>query len=195
MPYPTWQAGQRITADLLLGGSTFNAEQGSDQTVTNSTTLADSNLVVPAEANARYEYTLQAIYSTNTTGKIKFQWSVPNGSMMVRSGHGLGNGQTGGATVGTLVWSSRGDFSTVFNVGGTTGSPPETPRSSRSAKSSPAAPPETSPCSSRKPPPTPRTPPSFAPCRACAGAASANRPHPARPEPTGRGLFHAQEGQ
>ncbi|WP_329187054.1 hypothetical protein [Actinacidiphila glaucinigra] len=124
MPYPTWQAGQRITADLLLGGSTFNAEQGSDQTVTNSTTLADSNLVVPAEANARYEYTLQAIYSTNTTGKIKFQWSVPNGSMMVRSGHGLGNGQTGGATVGTLVWSSRGDFSTVFNVGGTTGSPP-----------------------------------------------------------------------
>ncbi|MET9876580.1 hypothetical protein ABZZ36_18425 [Actinacidiphila glaucinigra] len=124
MPYPAWQAGQRITADLLLGGLTFNAEQGSDLSVTNSTTLVDSNLVIPAEAGARYEYTLQAIYSTNTTGKIQFQWGVPSGSMMVRSGHGLGNGQTGGATTGTLVYSGRGDFNTVFNVGGTTGSPP-----------------------------------------------------------------------
>lgn len=80
LPFPEWPAGMRITAGRLNARNTFVVEQGSDQTVTSSTTLVDTNLILPGVVNATYEYRLQISYSATVTPDLRFAWSVPSGA-------------------------------------------------------------------------------------------------------------------
>ena len=50
------------------------------QVVNNSTVfVADSHLILPMVANARYELTGTVFWDSGTTGDIKFDWTVPAG--------------------------------------------------------------------------------------------------------------------
>lgn len=80
LPFPQWPAGMRMTAGRLNARNTFLVEQGSDQTVTSSTTLVSTNLILPGVANATYEYMLQIAYSATVTPDMRWAWSVPSGA-------------------------------------------------------------------------------------------------------------------
>lgn len=86
--YPSWQAGQRITAALLNAGLAQSVIKPGDQSVTSSTTLQNDNaLVIPSSAlvlNAQYLFTCNLIYEGGTLGSsdLKISWSVPAGATL-----------------------------------------------------------------------------------------------------------------
>lgn len=96
MPYPVFVAGQKVTAALLAATQWQEIEQGIDQTVTNSTSFVDTNIIIPVEAGARYQYTLLAGYSSSTTADIKFSWTAPTGGEVRRWTIAQGQNGTGG---------------------------------------------------------------------------------------------------
>lgn len=95
MPYPAWRPGMRLTAARLLAGSNWDViYQANNQLVTNSTTLANSDLVIPVEASARYKFELLASYRAPTANGFAAAWSVPSGTTMLRWVTGPGSGNT-----------------------------------------------------------------------------------------------------
>ncbi|MCX5234453.1 hypothetical protein OG824_04290 [Streptomyces prunicolor] len=55
----------------------------SDQSKTSTTTLGnDTQLLLPVVANATYSLFLLCIFSGGTTGDIKFDWTVPSGTVL-----------------------------------------------------------------------------------------------------------------
>lgn len=119
MPYPDWRAGQKITADLLAGMQTYLVEQGSNLSVTSSTAFVDSDIVIPLEENAIYEYHLCISYSAGTGGDANIEWTVPSGATMLRSGQGLGQSVSTAQTDADRSFSARGAAGTDFGFGGT----------------------------------------------------------------------------
>lgn len=115
--YPEFRAGQKLRAADLLSMGTYEVQQASDLTRTSTTTFADTNIVIPGEANAIYEYRLTAVYSGGTTGLAKFEWEVPSGTTMQRHGIGIGATSTGSQTNADILFSAQGSESTDFNVG------------------------------------------------------------------------------
>lgn len=79
MPYP-WQPGMRITAARLNEGAIQVIEQTSDQTVTNSTTYVNSQIVFTPVAGARYVYNLLISYSGGE-GDLKWRWDAPGATL------------------------------------------------------------------------------------------------------------------
>lgn len=76
MQYPTWQAGQRVTAALLTAMQPTTAIKGSLQTVTNSTTYtADTDLTIPLAAGATYMFDGAISYATLAAAGINMRWS------------------------------------------------------------------------------------------------------------------------
>lgn len=120
MPYPDWRAGQKLKASLLDAMNVFQVLQGTDSSVTSSTTLTDSNLVIPLASGALYEYRLLLVYSCGA-GDFHFEWDVPSGTEMQRHGLGIGNTSTGSQTNADILFSAQGTQSTDFNVGGNSG--------------------------------------------------------------------------
>lgn len=97
MPYPPWQPGMRATAARMLAGSNWGiVYQSSSQLVTNSTTLADSELVIPVVAGARYKFELMASFRAPTANGFAAAWSVPGSTVMYRFVTAPGTGNTGG---------------------------------------------------------------------------------------------------
>ncbi|MCW2919136.1 MAG: hypothetical protein JWN52_7204 [Actinomycetia bacterium] len=83
--YPTWAAGQRVTA-ALLAGMQINRVEASGGTSNATTTLADCpGMNFIADANATYDMRLVASYDSPTATDIKFAWTGPSGAGMVRS--------------------------------------------------------------------------------------------------------------
>lgn len=84
--YPTWLAGQRVTATLLASMQRNVIVATTTQTVTNSATLvSDNELVFPLAASAIYLVEFSLLFnSTSATGDVKVQWSVPSGSTGLR---------------------------------------------------------------------------------------------------------------
>ncbi|MGW8635069.1 hypothetical protein ACWGNX_27245 [Streptomyces sp. NPDC055793] len=59
------------------------SRKAADEAVTSSTTLQnDNHLILPVVANATYTLFLMCIFSGATTGDIKFDWTVPSGSVL-----------------------------------------------------------------------------------------------------------------
>lgn len=119
MVYPDWRAGQIITADLLLAMNVYEVEQGADQSVTSSTTLQDTNLVIPVESNAVYEYRLLLSYTAATAGDAQIAWTVPTSATMSRRGHGLGQSVATSQTDADRSFSAVGAAGTAFGFGAT----------------------------------------------------------------------------
>ncbi|MGH3117785.1 MAG: hypothetical protein ACRDQ2_11885 [Gaiellales bacterium] len=84
--YPTWLAGQRVTAANLTSMQRHVIVALATQSVTNSATLvSDNELTFPLAANAVYLVEFSLLFnSTSATGDVKVQWSVPSGTTGLR---------------------------------------------------------------------------------------------------------------
>lgn len=102
MPYPTYLAGQRLTADLLTKAQPLFAYKDGDTTIISDSTLNDDpDLFVTVEALAVYKLTSYFKVLGGTTGDIKFQWNTPSADGSGSWGaYGLDSGAAGvsGAT-------------------------------------------------------------------------------------------------
>lgn len=119
MGYPDFRAGMKLKASHLRDMQTVRVIQGSDQTRTSSTALLSTNLIIPAEANAVYQYKLLLAYSCGA-GDYTGQWDVPSGATMQRHGDGMAATATGSQTAYTEGFSAQGAATTAFNIGGNT---------------------------------------------------------------------------
>lgn len=117
--YPTWAAGQRVTAALLTGsGSTQCAIKSVNQTVTNSTVLVDcTDLVLPVVSGGIYKGRLVLIYTATAAQDLDFAWTVPSGSSGTRAIIGPDTSAT--AALPTAMESrATSSFATRIPVGG-----------------------------------------------------------------------------
>jgi hypothetical protein len=103
MPFPTFSAGQILTAADLTNMQWVEVSQGSNQTVNNSTTLVDSNIVVPVASGATYLFLVNLNFNSDPAADIKFDWTVPSGGSVTRFLHGPGMAATGGTDDYTTV--------------------------------------------------------------------------------------------
>jgi hypothetical protein len=94
--YPTWLAGQTVTADDLTAMQQAVVVATLTQAVTNSATLvADAELTFPLKADAVYLVEFSLLFnSTSATGDVKVQWIVPSGATGLR--HVIGPTNTAG---------------------------------------------------------------------------------------------------
>jgi hypothetical protein len=89
MPYPSFRAGQRVTAALLNAGKMEFVTNSAGAQTNTTTTMADAtDLVFAAEANSRYKVTALISYNApiaDANGDIKFEWTAPSGASMGRN--------------------------------------------------------------------------------------------------------------
>ncbi|MFG2002291.1 hypothetical protein ACGFNU_24375 [Spirillospora sp. NPDC048911] len=119
MPYPTFTAGQRLTAALLAAMQPLEAIKTSDQVVTNSVVLVDdTQLALPLVGGASYRGRLVLYYSAEDTGDLDYAWAVPAGTIGRRGL--IGPDPTSGVGVSLIAAQSRvsGSFATEFTLGG-----------------------------------------------------------------------------
>lgn len=120
-PFPQWLAGNRITAAALNARNMIQVNQGSDQTLSNTTTLTNTNLVLPGTAGATYLYTLLIAYGAGITADFKWDWSIPGDATMTRFTRALqiGDNSAGqsSATAKTVVMR-RPAYNTGVSAGG-----------------------------------------------------------------------------
>jgi hypothetical protein len=86
MPVPTWSPGQILTADDVNNWLTDDAViLTSAQHFTNTTTLANTSIVLPVLANAVYMFTCLLFYQGFTQGisDMKIDWVVPASATLV----------------------------------------------------------------------------------------------------------------
>ena len=103
-PYPTFTAGQKVTAAMMQATVPLVATKAIDQSVTSSTTLVnDADFQFSVLANASYVIDSYLQWVGSNTGNIKFAFTFP--------------------TPGTLHWAALGpnDTDAGFASGGTRG--------------------------------------------------------------------------
>ncbi len=89
--YPTWVAGEDITADKLNAMLPKVARKTADETRTSTTTTTnDSELLFAVEANAVYVWHGWLKYGGDNDGDIAIDFNVPTGSLGEWSAHGVG---------------------------------------------------------------------------------------------------------
>lgn len=120
MPYPDLAAGMVLTAGMLQGLQWQAVDQASAATVTNSTTLTNTNLTFDAEAGAQYMYRLLIGYTADDTPDMRFAWTVPTNGEVRRWSAGIGSNATGSSDNQTDVHFRRPATTTNVRVGGTT---------------------------------------------------------------------------
>lgn len=101
MTWPSFSAGQVLTADDLTAMQWQLVTQGSDQVVNNSTTLAGTDLQVPVLSGGRYWIQLRTRISSGSTVDVRIGWSTPAGSSLIRHIWGPAEGASGG----TAAWT------------------------------------------------------------------------------------------
>ncbi|MFF9394211.1 hypothetical protein [Streptomyces griseoluteus] len=122
-------SGGTVSGNLNVTGvgRALFARKTSDQSITSSTTLTnDSQLVLPVGASATYTLFLMCIFSDGTTGDIKFDWTVPSGTVLRWSDQTGASGlhsdadtysAPGGTTqVAFQIWATVVTSSTAGNV-------------------------------------------------------------------------------
>jgi hypothetical protein len=86
MPYPTFLAGQTITAALLNAGKLeFVTNAGGTQTNATTTFADATSLVFAVEANSRYKVHALIAYDAPLATDAKFAWTAPAGASMGRN--------------------------------------------------------------------------------------------------------------
>ncbi|GAA2915142.1 hypothetical protein GCM10010478_12780 [Streptomyces erythrogriseus] len=74
-----------VNGNLTVGGigQIQFARKTADESVVSTTTLQnDNHLLLPVAVNATYTLFLMCIFSGATTGDIKFDWTVPSGTVL-----------------------------------------------------------------------------------------------------------------
>lgn len=125
MSFPQHYAGQVLTADRLNARNLHLVTQDADLVITSSTTLQDTEIVVPVEAGAIYFYQLFISYSAHTTPDMKWAWSAPTGTLLASFTSALETGAGSGLNTGAAIIMRRPANTTERVAGGTdTSSPP-----------------------------------------------------------------------
>lgn len=119
MPYPEFAAGQTLTAAMLTAMQPLYSRQTSDQTVTSSTTLVDSQVSVLLAASAEYAGRLVIAYSAAEAADIKFALSGPSGTTVQRKNILYTSGASAGVSTGQSVAMRQRSITTEQEVGGT----------------------------------------------------------------------------
>jgi hypothetical protein len=101
--YPTWAAGQRLTAGLLTASQWQTIIKTADQNSTNTTLVNATDMAVPLDANATYIVNLTACYGASTTADIKLNWTLPTGASMQRYTLGAQAGTTDTAATSVVM--------------------------------------------------------------------------------------------
>ncbi|MFD9368770.1 hypothetical protein ACFWA6_13850 [Streptomyces sp. NPDC060020] len=97
MPFPTWSAGQRVTAALLTAMQPVTVVKSANTTRASTTTLAsDPHLVLPVTAGATYLLDGFLEYDGNFggTGDLKLDWTLPAGATIRWAALGNASGDT-----------------------------------------------------------------------------------------------------
>ncbi|MFJ4863391.1 hypothetical protein [Streptomyces sp. NPDC088748] len=96
MPYPTWTAGQRVTAAQLTAMQPITAVKAANTSRTSTTTLAaDPHLVLPVSANATYLLDGWIEYDgAFGAGDLKADWTLPAGATIRWGLHANASGDT-----------------------------------------------------------------------------------------------------
>lgn len=118
MPYPTWSAGQRVTAAQLAAMLPTVVVKAADEAVTSSTTLQDDNhLILALEANATYTVEGVLFYDGQfNAGNLKLTWSLPSGATFL---WGVSAPATGGAAAFASQAVTTGNLSVgTYGTGG-----------------------------------------------------------------------------
>jgi hypothetical protein len=109
--YPTFAAGQKLTAALLNAAIPSVAYKASDQSVTNSTTVVnDNDLSFSVVSGATYNIDSYLQWVGNDTGDIKFGFTFPASSTLSFAIIGPDDTATtfaSGGTRGTGEWFAR----------------------------------------------------------------------------------------
>jgi hypothetical protein len=93
MPYPTFTAGQKVTALLLNAGKLEFVTNAAGAQTNATTTFADAtDLGFPVEAGGRYLIHVLIGYDAPTATDIKFDWSLPAGATTARNCEYLAQG-------------------------------------------------------------------------------------------------------
>jgi hypothetical protein len=89
--YPTFLAGQRITAALLTSSQAVVARKTSDTSRSSTTTASDDpHLIFNVIANAVYVWDGFLKYDGGTTGDVSIAFSAPTGALGEWGGYGPG---------------------------------------------------------------------------------------------------------
>lgn len=123
MSIPQWYAGQVLTADAANARHPKLLVQQNDQTVTNSTTLVNSELTFTPEPNALYWYELLLCYSTIAAADFKWSWNAPWPLASFTAAY-ASTAPTTGANVGADVVFRRPANTTTKVAGGTDATSP-----------------------------------------------------------------------
>lgn len=117
--FPTFYAGQKLTAALMASTQPYTIYKTADESVTSSTTLQDDNhLVLPLLASATYVVEGGLYYDgVFNAGNLKLTWSLPASATIYWSANGP-------ATGGAAAFASQAVTSGNITVGtyGTGGS-------------------------------------------------------------------------
>jgi len=113
LSYPTWVAGEDITADKLNSMLPRFALKTADESVTSSTTMQnDDELLFSVDANATYAMDGWLKYSAATNpGDINIQFTTPSGTLGEWTG--IGNG--------TTVYTGSGGVATTTDTASSVG--------------------------------------------------------------------------
>lgn len=97
MGWPSLYAGQILTADHLTEMQWKVVKQGSEQTVTNSTTLVDTALTFDVVEGGIYMVHLRVRWQESPSGGgFRCAWSTPSGTTATRAVVAPGSTATGG---------------------------------------------------------------------------------------------------
>ncbi len=117
--YPTFYAGQRLTAALMASTQPITVVKAADESVTSSTTLQDDNhLILALEANATYVVEGALFYDGQfNAGNLKLTWSLPASATIYWAPNAPA---TGGAAAYASQATTSGNLSVgTYGTGGT----------------------------------------------------------------------------
>jgi hypothetical protein len=118
--YPTFLAGQRITASLLSSGLPQTARKTADTSRASTTTAtADPHLAFDVEASAVYAWHGWIKYFADPAADLMVDFTVPSGSLGEWNGFAAGSGTTTSSTVGYSLRTEANDVSQARNFYGT----------------------------------------------------------------------------
>lgn len=126
--YPTFLAGQRLTASLLTSAQSQVVRKTADESRTATTTFADdTHLVFAAEASAVYTMWGWIKYFADPTPDLKIQMAVPTGCLGEWAWIMPGSGTLASGTAGYSVRTETNDVNVGRAGYGTSDSQHNTP--------------------------------------------------------------------
>lgn len=124
MSIPQWFAGQVMTADAMNARHPRLIVQQNDQTVTNSTTLIDSEITFIPEPNALFAYELFISYSAIDVADFKWAWNAPGAPLASFTMSYAASAANTSADTGSLIIFRRPGNTTARIAGGTDAASP-----------------------------------------------------------------------